>query len=458
LEPAVLHAHLQKIKELEGLDFSGKGEAFVESKFLSPLLECLGYEKHRDYEVIRHGDDGSAFKLTYPPVANGAKKVRHYHPDYTIRKQAFWIIEAKSPTDVFYPFEAKYLVQGFQYCVHPEIQAKYLVVTTGLNTAVSDAHGAVFLGQDMYEPILAFRSCELSQRWGQIYELLSVEKMRIRIAIDLRRMYEKLCLSSLDRNYPHDLIRQIGASEQENAQKIELQVQRLSMEKFARDSYLIRTWKSNLTPDQAYNLMGRPLGWNGTEGVIYVEKSLAGGKSPEEIFSLLTADFNRQSIFRKLQSFAGVCALFKELEAGPAKMLMSKFLEEWSDANLPLLNKTECAWIRVVRKRLVISINSELEQKVHESLRSAPERVRFVLPPTGFNEALLYELAVHEETFRHLLGCTEAELKEELRAAELLESTLEAPFSKASTSSQLYRDLSLTWFQSYGQGGKHFAF
>jgi hypothetical protein len=144
LKFAVLHAHLQKIKELEGLDFSGKGEAFVESKFLSPLLECLGYEKHRDYEVIRHGDDGSAFKLTYPPVADGAKKVRHYHPDYipTIRKQTFWIVEAKSPTDVFYPFEAKYLVQGFQYCVHPEIQAKYLVVTTGLNTAVYDAHGS----------------------------------------------------------------------------------------------------------------------------------------------------------------------------------------------------------------------------------------------------------------------------------------------------------------------------
>ena len=56
------------INELEALDFTGKGEAFVESRFLTPLLECLGYELHRDYEVIRHGDDGSAFKLQYPPV------------------------------------------------------------------------------------------------------------------------------------------------------------------------------------------------------------------------------------------------------------------------------------------------------------------------------------------------------------------------------------------------------
>jgi hypothetical protein len=47
------------LSQLEALDFTGKGEAFVESKFLTPLLDCLGYEVHRDYEVIRHGDDGS---------------------------------------------------------------------------------------------------------------------------------------------------------------------------------------------------------------------------------------------------------------------------------------------------------------------------------------------------------------------------------------------------------------
>jgi hypothetical protein len=59
-----------------------KGEAFVESRFLTPLLACLGYESHKDYEVIRHGDEGPSIKLHYPPVEKGAQRVKHYNPDY----------------------------------------------------------------------------------------------------------------------------------------------------------------------------------------------------------------------------------------------------------------------------------------------------------------------------------------------------------------------------------------
>jgi hypothetical protein len=56
------------------------------------ILQCLGYEQHRDYEIKRYGDEGASLKLTYPPVEKGAKQVKHYHPDYTptIRKKAFW--------------------------------------------------------------------------------------------------------------------------------------------------------------------------------------------------------------------------------------------------------------------------------------------------------------------------------------------------------------------------------
>ena len=36
--------HLQILRELVALDFAGKGEAFVEQKFLTPLLKCLGSE------------------------------------------------------------------------------------------------------------------------------------------------------------------------------------------------------------------------------------------------------------------------------------------------------------------------------------------------------------------------------------------------------------------------------
>ena len=56
------------LKEIVELDFEGKAEAFVEQKFLTPLLKELGYDEHKDYEVRSHGDDGANFKLTYPQV------------------------------------------------------------------------------------------------------------------------------------------------------------------------------------------------------------------------------------------------------------------------------------------------------------------------------------------------------------------------------------------------------
>jgi hypothetical protein len=55
------------LTRLEMLDFTGKSEAFVESRFVTPLLECLGYETRKDYEVFRHGDNGASFKLNYRP-------------------------------------------------------------------------------------------------------------------------------------------------------------------------------------------------------------------------------------------------------------------------------------------------------------------------------------------------------------------------------------------------------
>lgn len=148
-----------ELKQLETLNFAGKAEAFVESRFLTPLLTCLGYEMHDDCEVLRHGDDGASFKLSYPPVERGAIRVTRYNPDYvpTIRKKMFWIVEAKSPKDVEHPFDIKFLVQGLQYCIHPEIQAQYLLVSNGLVSSLFDAHGEVFLGKDIYEPILEFR-------------------------------------------------------------------------------------------------------------------------------------------------------------------------------------------------------------------------------------------------------------------------------------------------------------
>ena len=123
-----------------------------------------------------------------------------------------------------------------------------------------------------------------------------------------------------------------------------------------------------------------------------------------------------------------------------------------------MLDKLECAWLRVVRKNLVISSYPLIDKTLSESLRSAPELERFVLPPTGFNDALLYELAVHDGVFRQLLDYSEPDLESELRVIQTIEASLEESLRKAPKHSPIYRDSAFTWFEHYGVDGKHFAF
>jgi len=449
----------ETLRQLERLNFEGKGEAFVESNFLTPLLACLGYEQHCDYEVIRHGDDGASFKLRYPPVEDGGRPVKTYNPDFipTIRKKAFWIIEAKSPKDVKHPFPKQFLIQGLQYCLHPEIQARYLLVSNGRDSAIYVAFGALNLEEDLYTPILEFKASELTQRWPQIFDLLSAEKLRVKIEDDLKVMYDKLCLSSLDRTYPETLIRKLGSSRYQNANLISKHVRELEMEKQKQYFDALASKKKALTAAEAYMQMELPTGFMGCEGIIFVDRSLEEGSPIENIFVKLTSDFDKQSIFRKQQTFAGACALYEKANE-PEKSRTKEFIQKHKSGNLSVLNQLECTWIRVVRKIFVIRVFPKLTEAIQTSLQTAPELIRFVSPPSGIQEVIQAELLIHGQIFAAIRDRSEAELNSELTKALKFEQDLAGPFSQARKGSPLYGDSIFNWFETYGADGRHFAF
>jgi hypothetical protein len=449
----------ETLRRLEKLDFEGKAEAFVESRFLTPLLECLGYEQHRDYEVVRHGDDGASFKLRYPPVEEGGKQVKTYNPDFipTIRKKAFWIIEAKSPKDVKYLFAKRFLIQGLQYALHPEIQARYLLVSNGRDSAFYPAFGALNLEQDLYTPILEFKATELSEKWDQIFALLSSEKLRNKIEDDLKLMYDKLCLSSLDARCPEDLIRKLGASRFQHANSIEQHVRELEAEKHKKHFDARRAYKAALTSDHAYLQMEQPMGWMGCEGIIFVDRSLEEGASVADTFNRLTDDFDKQSIFRKLQTFAGACALYKKTNE-PDGSRIKEFIQKHRSGDLSVLNQLECTWIRIVRKIFIIRLFPKLTETIQASLQTAPELIRFVSPRTGIQEVMQAELFIHGQIFAGSRDRAEAELNAELTKALKLEQELAEPLSQAKKESTLYGDSVFSWFETYGVDGRHFAF
>jgi hypothetical protein len=449
----------ERLKRLQLLDFEGKGEPFVESNFLTPLLECLGYETHKDYEVRRHGDDGTSFKLRYPPVERGARKVRHYNPDYmpTIRKKMFWVIEAKSPKDVVAPFDLQYLVQGLQYCIHPEIQAPYLLVTNGLVSSVYDAHASVFLDSDVYEPVLQFNVEELLSRWAEIYELLAVARIRHRIEEQLKVMYDKLCLSSLDEDYPAALIKRIGASSRENANIITRTVNRLFVEGMEREKAEWVAFMNSLDLDGAIAAMDDPAAPGHTQVHIVLAKSREQGMTEVEIFRRLAHEFERQNIFRKLQSFHGVAIIFQLTSDPEVKTVTGEFLRRYENGDRPLLNQVECTLLRFTRKRNVLAVYPILRPQIAKALESAPEIERFVDPPNSYSLTYAGEVDQHHRTFAILKTLSEEQL------GPLLKLFLEAE-EKMNGDFQIARknlpntEKQLLGFEIYGEGGNHYAF
>lgn len=420
---------LEILKKLSNLTFDGKGESFVEQKFLSPLLECLGYETHKDYEIYRHGDSVIDFKLNYPPVESGAKKVKHYNPDYipTIRKKIFWIIEAKSPS-INYPFDYNYIVQGLQYCIHPEIQAKYLILSNGKYTEIYDVFNSTFFEKDIYASILTFENKELVNKWDEIYSLLGVEKIRIKIEEFITNFYEKLCLSSLDKNYPFELTSKITKNNYELSRQIEryrnkLYVEKLDEEYNKTNEYLKKASLKELEIGMEY-----PLGRGSNNPSVYYVMKLLDTENEENIFEKLISNYNKLSYFQKEHCFVWLCFLYQNTKNIDVQKKIKDFIVENMDKPLNSLNKAEIMFLRCIRKIILIHIHPKLRNKINESLKSAPEIIRFVNKPLASNYTYKDELIFHDNYFNFLKTLTENELNLIILELEKIENILEEDY------------------------------
>lgn len=448
------------LNQLVSQDFEGKGESFVETKFITPLLECLGYDKHKDYEVIRHGDKDSSFKLKYPPVEKGAKSVKHYNPDYipTIRKKVFWIIEAKSPKDISYPFDYSYIVQGLQYCIHPEIQARYMVLSNGTNTSIYDSHVSPFEKKDIYEPIFSFSAKELAEKWTELYNILSVEKMRRLLENDLQKGYEKLAYSSLDYNYSSYLANKISIRRLDISHQIRHHVAELNVEELNKNYDAHQETLQNLDSESLFKMMDCPIGSRGkVEANYFIEKAFCEEKS-QELFIILIENFEGQSIFRKEQTFVALCNLYNFSCQSSLKSDILRFLNKNKFRELNLLNQVECLFLRFLRKILVIYKYPLLQRSIRQYLETAPELIKFVHKPTALKETFLFEILCHKQYFADILTLESQELEKLRDDLEEVERGLEKKFNlayKRLTSDELQRGGGL---EHYGLLRYHYRF
>jgi hypothetical protein len=348
-------------------------------------------------------------------------------------------------------------VQGLQYCIHPEIQAPYLLVSNGQVSSIYDAHGSVFLDSDIYEPVLEFRANEIVSRWTEIYELLAVEKIRQRIEEQLKVMYDKLCLSSLDKSYPAALIKRIGACSGENAKTIARTVNRLFVEGMDREKAEWVEYMNGLDLDATYASMDDPAMPGQTQVDFVFAKSGEHGKADSEIFHRLTHDFDRQNIFHKVQTFHAVAILFVRTPDPAVKIAAEEFLRTYKEAELPLLNQVECALLRLTRKRNVLFVYPALRPQIAKVLESAPEIERYVCPPNSYRLTYAGEVDQHHRSFEILKTLSEEQL------AALLKLFLDAEIKINDDFWQARGKLSdsekqLLGFECYGDDGRHYAF
>ena len=420
-----------ELNKLERLCLSGRGEDFVKDSFVVPLFKLLGYDHNKDYEVIRPGDNPKAFILRQVSVKRGAKKSKCIDPDYipTMRKKCFWIIEAKTAVERYDTFPDNYVMQGLQYCVNPEIRAKYLMLSNGWITCVYETYSRLYYGDDQYEPILVLRQNELRANWDELHKLLSVDNIREKIEDDLIDLYDKLVSSSLDKNYPASMLSRFEATCKKAEATIKENIIRLNGEHFER--LLRQHHKNGITssPDDLYELMATPLSFGAPYGEYFVDRCIDENKTKSELFIKLTTDYDKQSYFRKENTIAALCALLSHNMESHVDDRIILFLKNIWGCELPLLNQVETACVRIIRKFNIMNLYPALRKQIECDLSNVPETIRFVSPPTPLSETYHDEVIHHMGIFLSIVDYSEDRLFNMQKDLRLLEESIEEKYN-----------------------------
>ena len=146
-------------------DFSDWKESDIREDFIKPLLDLLGYKKDSiDGGIERE----KSLQLNKNFLRVGRKRVElDYVPTYKCKE--FWIIEAKPGRELI--MDEGDLYQAYLYAIHPEIQAKYIVLINGHEIRLFDVNQAII----MSDAILISNSSNCEQTLPKLIQLLSAK-------------------------------------------------------------------------------------------------------------------------------------------------------------------------------------------------------------------------------------------------------------------------------------------
>src|SRR6266567_3430885 len=156
----------QFLIEWKQIDFASWNEQEVREGFIISLMRTLGYRKGTTYDL----DLEKQLTLSEPYHRIGRDRVKiDYAPH--LRLRYFWIVEAKpgSPRAMAYGD----VLQAHLYAIHPEVQARFIVLCNGWEVRVYDA----LTLRSFDDALFVCRQGESDTTYAELKKMLGVEHL-----------------------------------------------------------------------------------------------------------------------------------------------------------------------------------------------------------------------------------------------------------------------------------------
>ena len=183
------------IQKWKTQSFEGWKEIDIREDFLAPLLRHLGYAKNTVNDILR--EENRKLKAAYHRIGRSEVAI-DYIP--TLRLKKFWLIEAKS--GAFKQMQLGDYLQAHFYAIHPEIQARYIVLSNGWEIKVYDA-----LNCDSWDnPLLSCSQQTCDTTFEKLREFLSAKTM----LSEIRRQILSTVEGSLKIEVDEDILKSLN--------------------------------------------------------------------------------------------------------------------------------------------------------------------------------------------------------------------------------------------------------
>lgn len=223
--PPLSETEVKELARLSLLDFSNFNETDVREEYIRPVLTLLGYRKNQDYAVSTE----ESFSLHNAFLRVGRDRIKlDYITD--IRKQYFWLIEAKDGNPQYRnTISDDDVGQAYFYSLHPSVNCRYFAVSNGWLFNLYDRD----LLDDKFSPILSIRHQDMPSRFLELDSYIGSTQLVSNTKVKLLSQIEKTLSAevSLERleefagevgKLIHKVRPQVLENFRENAKKVEI--------------------------------------------------------------------------------------------------------------------------------------------------------------------------------------------------------------------------------------------